>query len=70
MSSEKGKVARHLRLENRLASHATHVSSLRAECVYSSRGEKCLLLVRHDQIVMQVNHRRTHKGNDRFAEGN
>ena len=26
---------------------------------YSSSSEKCLLLVKHDQIVMQTNHRRT-----------
>ena len=26
---------------------------------YSSSSEKCLLSVKHDQIVMQTNHRRT-----------
>ena len=44
----------------------SHVYSLRAERVYSSISEKCLLLVKHDQIVMQMNHRRTHKGQDKF----
>ena len=56
--------------ENRCLTMAhSHVYSLRAEHVYSSSSEKCLLLVKHDHIVMQMNHRRTHKGQDRFAEG-
>ena len=65
----KGRLLGSNRLEDRLVSDATHVYSLRAERVYSSSSEKCLLLVKHDQIVMQINHRRTHKEQDRFAEG-
>ena len=38
-------------LENRLASDATHAYSLKAERVYSSSREKCLLLMKHDQIM-------------------
>ena len=66
MTSDKGKVASigSNRLEDRLASDATHVYSLRAECVYSSSSEKCLLLMKHDQIVVQMNHMRMHKGQD------
>ena len=56
--------------ENRCLTMAhSHVYSLRAERVYSSSSEKCLLLVKHEQIVMQMNYRRTDKGKDRFAEG-
>ena len=39
--------------ENRCLTMAhSHVYSLRAERVYSPSSEKCLLLVKHDQIVM------------------
>ena len=65
----KGRLLGSNRLEDRLASDATHVYLLRAERVYSSNSEKCLLLVKHDRIMMQMNHRRTHNGQDRFAEG-
>ena len=41
----------------------SHVYSLRAERIYSSSSEKCLLLVKHDQIGMQMNHRRLSKDN-------
>ena len=54
---------------NRCLTMAHSCLFIGAERVYSSSGEICLLLVKHDQIVMQMNHRRTHKGQDRFAEG-
>ena len=45
-------------------SDAAHVYSLRTDRVYSSSSEKYLLLVKLDQIVMQMTHRRMHEGQD------
>ena len=47
----------------------SHVYSLSAERVIHRGVKKCLVLVKPDQIVMQMNHRSTHKGQDIFTEG-
>ena len=42
--------------------------TLSAKRVIHRGVKKCLVLVKHDQIVMQMNHRSTHKGQDIFTE--
>ena len=68
MTSDKGKVSRqqHFGRQNSFASGAicsctmahSYVYSLSAERVCSSKSEKCLLLAKQDQIVMQMNQMR------------